>query len=81
MEYYIFLGCMKQQSSQQQLSLRSDNVSIPMLLFTKNINSYCVYALLTQRLIARYPKQTPSKNTASQLDLFFHQFSGHVSEP
>lgn len=48
-----------------------------------------IYALLAKRLIARYPKQTPSKNilcanfdfNTSQLDLFFRQFSGRVPEP
>lgn len=38
----IFSGCVKQQSSQQQ----SEKMTmLAMLLFTKNINSYSVYAL------------------------------------
>lgn len=44
----FFLGCMKQQSSQQQLSLRSDSVSTPMLLFTKNINIRTIKSWLRQ---------------------------------
>lgn len=55
MEYGSLILYISRMSSQQQLSLRSDNVSIPMLLFTKNIKPYSIYAFLAQGLIARYP--------------------------